>query len=85
MRDGGIIKVSLELNAKSVSGGVSAYIDHKVSELVQTKRYKPELSERIRNDLSKLANGTFLWVALVCQELEKVEKWSNGYKRCRPI
>ena len=45
------LEVSLELNAVSVSGAVEAYIRHKVSVLVQMKRYNDELREKIEAEL----------------------------------
>ena len=66
-----LVKVTLELNAESVSAAVDAYIDHKVSELDRRKQYK-ELRVQITEELRQKADGTFLWVALVCKELESV-------------
>jgi NACHT domain len=70
------VQCSLELNAESLSQAVGVYIDHKVSELEQRKRYDPNLRDRVRNELHQKANHTFLWVALVCKELRKVNNWN---------
>ena len=70
------IKLSLELNAKSVSGAVDAYIDHKISELARMKGYDNKLRDQVREQLHQKANETFLWVALVCKELGNVRKWN---------
>ena len=64
-------RLSLEVNAESVTAAVDIYIAHKVSELVQRKGYRENTAEEVRRYLSSKADGTFLWVALVCQELEK--------------
>ena len=69
------VECSLELNEKSVSEAVGAYIDYKVSELARTKQYQSNLRDQVRDQLHQKAKGTFLWVALVCKELEKVENW----------
>ena len=69
------IELSLELNAECVSGAVAEYIDYKVSEFERTKRYDSNLREQVKRDLHRKANGTFLWVALVCKELGTVGKW----------
>lgn len=53
----------------NVSDAVSAYIDHKVLELAKFRRYNGELQENVRSYLKANANGTFLWVALVCKQL----------------
>ncbi|KAK4150587.1 NACHT domain-containing protein [Chaetomidium leptoderma] len=70
-------RLSLELNAQSVANAVNAYIRHKVDELAQLKKYDPNTRDTVQGYLSSNANGTFLWVALVCQALAdlKVQKW----------
>jgi len=65
------VELSLELNAESVSGAVAAYIRHKVSKLDERKHYE-ELRTKITEVLQQKADGTFLWAALVCNELESV-------------
>lgn len=69
-------RLSLELNAESVANAVGAYIDHQVLHLSQLKQYDRKTETVVRDYLSSNANGTFLWVALVCQALEdpKVRK-----------
>lgn len=66
------VKLSLELNAESVSKAVSTFIKHKVSRLKEQKKYKKEIRDAVLHHLTSNANDTFLWVALVCQRLEKV-------------
>lgn len=65
-------RLSLELNAKSVSAAVKSYIEFKVSELTQMKGYQKSTADEVRRYLSANANNTFLWVSLVCQKLRKV-------------
>ncbi|KAN0075174.1 vegetative incompatibility protein HET-E-1 [Elaphomyces granulatus] len=61
-------RLDLELNAQSISKAVDAYIDHKLSKL----DYLDDLRVRaqVADELRKRADGTFLWVALVCKLLE---------------
>jgi hypothetical protein len=66
-------KLSLELNSFHISQAVNAFINLKVSKLTEQKRYKSELREKIRSYLCAKADGTFLWVALVCKELQSVQ------------
>jgi hypothetical protein len=66
---------SLELNSAHVSEAVKSFIDFKVRELAARKKYSGELQKSIREYLIGHADGTFLWVALVCKELEKVQAW----------
>ena len=62
-------RLSLELNAKSVTTAVNAYIRHKVLYLSHLKQYDSKTETAVQDYLSSNANGTFLWVALVCQAL----------------
>ncbi|ETS77183.1 hypothetical protein PFICI_11057 [Pestalotiopsis fici W106-1] len=62
-------RLSLELNAKSVSAAVESYIQFKVSELTRIKGYQQGIANEVRQYLSSHADDTFLWVALVCHEL----------------
>ncbi|KAF4474795.1 Vegetative incompatibility protein HET-E-1 [Colletotrichum fructicola Nara gc5] len=68
-------RLSLELNAKSVSTAVDSYITLKISKLGELKGYSPNTASEARQYLSSNAAGTFLWVALICQELEKTSEW----------
>jgi GTPase SAR1 family protein len=71
---------SLELNSDHVGRAVLAFIEFKVSDLAGGKKYSPELRSYMRNSMVEKAEGTFLWVALVCKELEKVPKvWVKSF------
>ncbi|KAK3352520.1 hypothetical protein B0T25DRAFT_542167 [Lasiosphaeria hispida] len=60
--------LSLELNADHVSQAIDVYIQHKVSTLTIIQRDQ-DLQGQIRSQLCEKADGTFLWVALVFQQL----------------
>ena len=62
-------RLSLELNAESVSAAVGMFIQHKVTQLAQQKNYDQQMQATVLERLTANADGTFLWVALVCQEL----------------
>jgi archaellum biogenesis ATPase FlaH len=64
------VKLSLELNAASVSAAVQAYIEQRASELAQQNRYDERTKRAVLEHLTSNANDTFLWVALVCQHLQ---------------
>jgi hypothetical protein len=68
-------KLSLELkeNAEQVSQAVNVYIRKKLSTIDTLQ--DTNLRDRVRDILHRKANGTFLWVALVIQELERPESW----------
>jgi hypothetical protein len=74
------VRLSLELNAESVSAAVSVFIQHKVSRLAQLKKYDKQTQAAVFARLTSSAEGTFLWVALVCQDLEKTAK-RNALKK----
>ncbi|KAJ5901617.1 WD40 repeat-like protein [Penicillium taxi] len=62
------IRLQLELNEHNLSAAVSSFIDYKVEKL----RYTPENKKTVHDHLTKNAQGTFLWVALVCKQLKDV-------------
>jgi hypothetical protein len=68
-------RLSLELkqNADQVSHAVDVYIDDRLSRLESLE--DNSLRDQVRDILRQKANGTFLWVALVVQELERPESW----------
>lgn len=68
-------RLCLELNEKSVSAAVTAYIQLKVDWLAERNEYDSDTRNAIQNYLSLNAKGTFLWVALACQGLSDVSGW----------
>jgi hypothetical protein len=71
------IRLCLELNEKSISAAVSTYIQYKVDRLAERKKYNKKTRDAVQHHLSSNANNTFLWVALVCQNLEKISSWNT--------
>ncbi|KAL2862490.1 WD40-repeat-containing domain protein [Aspergillus lucknowensis] len=67
-------KINLELNSTHISRAVNTFIDNKVSELARRMRYDDNLQREVQNHLYKNAEGTFLWVALVCKRLQTVPR-----------
>ncbi|CAG7932682.1 unnamed protein product [Penicillium olsonii] len=67
--------ISLELNDASVAEAVSKFIQHKVHYLAKVKKYNDETRDTICRHLSSNSQGTFLWVALVCQDLDRTSRW----------
>jgi hypothetical protein len=65
------VRLSLELNAESIAASVAVFIQQKVDELAREKQYKPGIRLAVFDHLSSNSNDTFLWVALVCQELKR--------------
>lgn len=60
-----------------ISHAVRTYIDSKINQLSEQKEYDEELQGKIIEHLYSNAEDTFLWVALVWKELEKVESWET--------
>jgi hypothetical protein len=75
-RAGNKVRLSLELNAESVSTAVGVFIKEKVLHLAQRKKYDEKMRDAVLEHLALNANDTFLWVALVCQNLEKISRWN---------
>jgi hypothetical protein len=74
-RAGQQVKLCLELNAESVSTAVGIYIQHKTIQLAELQGYDDKTRLAVLQHLVSNANDTFLWVALVCQNLEKTPRW----------
>ncbi|PQE29352.1 hypothetical protein CJF30_00011350 [Rutstroemia sp. NJR-2017a BBW] len=68
-------RLCLELNEKSVSAAVATFIQLKVEWLAKRNNYINDTREAIERYLTLNANDTFLWVALVCQELSNIPRW----------
>ncbi|KAK1241895.1 hypothetical protein MKX07_007718 [Trichoderma sp. CBMAI-0711] len=63
------VNLSLEVNATVVAAAVGAYILEKASEIPLLKEDE-ELKTEVVNLVREKANGTFLWVAIVFQQLQ---------------
>ena len=74
------VRLCLELNEKSVSAAVTTFIQVKVDWLAKRNRYDNDTRDAVQRYLSLNANGTFLWVALVCQELANISRWKAQKK-----
>ncbi|KAI6762106.1 hypothetical protein HG531_002659 [Fusarium graminearum] len=63
----------LELNDDLISDAVKRFIDNRVATLAKTEpfQHNPDICDEITKHLTDNANNTFLWVALVFQELSK--------------
>ncbi|KIL86170.1 hypothetical protein FAVG1_10566 [Fusarium avenaceum] len=66
-------RLQLELNAAAIAEAVHYFINHKVKELARGKRLNDDIGAKLSEYLVANADDTFLWVALVCQELVKVD------------
>ncbi|KAF5704614.1 nacht wd domain-containing protein [Fusarium mundagurra] len=74
--------LALEQNDTHISLAVKCFIERRVEDLAKHPPYEddPDICEEIRVHLTKNAEGTFLWVALVCKELS-----SNNVERATHV
>ncbi|KAF5968932.1 hypothetical protein FBULB1_10498 [Fusarium bulbicola] len=77
------IRLNLELNQDSVSKAVEAFIEWKVEKLAEKKQYDAKLKSDVKSYLAENADGTFLWVALVCQGLSDNRVFRKRHTRLR--
>jgi len=73
---GSDITLSLEVtqNAEQVERAVEAFIDHKLSN-IRSLHAEQKTKRQLQDAIRKKANGTFLWVALVVNELGKAPSY----------
>ncbi|KAJ5306582.1 hypothetical protein N7508_005597 [Penicillium antarcticum] len=73
LRDAEPTRLILE-NEAILSAAVDSFIRHKINVLAKNNNYMTGLRDSVQDYLISNANGTFLWVALVCKELTNVPK-----------
>ena len=72
---------NLQVDSRRVNDDLSKFIDFKVDKLSEKKGYRPKQKDRIKRALTEKAGGTFLYVSLVVQDLEKVTISENITKK----
>ncbi|KAL2823876.1 hypothetical protein BDW59DRAFT_90495 [Aspergillus cavernicola] len=65
------VGIGLELNSDHLEAAIRTYVKHKVSDLYPIRRYGQQMPQSLESELLKKAEGTFLWVSLVCKSLER--------------
>lgn len=68
-------RISLEIEAQHVSQGIETFIDEKVKDLQNKRHWSEETTQKVHSYLQRNAEGTFLWVALVCKRLLRRRSW----------
>lgn len=68
------MKLSLELNAESVPAAVDTFIQLKVFQLAKENKHDKQTQDEVLKRLTSNADGTFLWVTLVCQNIDKIAR-----------
>lgn len=64
------VGIGLELNSDHLEEAIKTYVRHKVGNLYPVHRYGQQMPQKLQSELLKRAEGTFLWVSLVCKRLE---------------
>ncbi|KAF0320284.1 ankyrin repeat-containing protein, partial [Colletotrichum asianum] len=67
--------ISLEDQQDRISSTIQKYIKKNIEELASKKQYDDSTRAKVESHLSRNANNTFLWVALVCQKLGEIQGW----------
>ncbi|TXC01070.1 hypothetical protein FocTR4_00009367 [Fusarium oxysporum f. sp. cubense] len=76
----GGIGVSLRMGSTEVREDLTDFINFKVEELSRRNKYGSSLRTEVREALLNQAEGTFLWVSLVIDELESTPKYEVASK-----
>ncbi|KAJ5935569.1 HET-domain-containing protein [Penicillium verhagenii] len=67
-------RITLEINESSVSEAVKIFIYDRVQQLAKLKKYSQQIFDAVHSYLLSNAQGTFLWVALVCEKLAGISR-----------
>lgn len=67
-----LVDLRVELLESVIQGSLDTYIQRKVESLAGRRGYSVDEREKVQQMLKSGAGGTFLWVSLVCKELQKV-------------
>ena len=68
---------NIQVDTGRVNNDLSKFINLKVDELSNKKKYQPKQKNIIKRSLIEKAGGTFLYVALVLQDLQKAKIFSQ--------
>ena len=69
------VTLSLELNSQSVSAAVELFIEEKTKNLAKLKGYDAKTTAQVAEYMASNAGDTFLWVAIVYRNLEKINRF----------
>ncbi|KAJ6256497.1 Vegetative incompatibility protein [Drechslerella dactyloides] len=66
--------INLEQHATEIGLGIQEYIENRVDILRRRHEYNTDQAKQITAALSSKAEGTFLWIHLACQSLDKTRR-----------
>jgi hypothetical protein len=69
------VKLSLELNTQLVAAAVDVFILRKLDQLAREKYHQPEVRHTVFQQVKSNVKDTFLWVALLFQDLKESRTW----------
>jgi len=72
MCHGLVINMDSSENSGFIDNSVKTYVSTKVAELAKKQNYSTALGYYVKSYLQREAGGDFLWVNLVCKELENL-------------
>ncbi|KAL2817096.1 WD40-repeat-containing domain protein [Aspergillus granulosus] len=72
------VGISLELNSDHLEAAINTYVKEKVHFLYPPDYFGQQEPEQLESELLRRAEGTFLWVSLVCKKLEDDERLPLG-------
>jgi WD40 repeat protein len=70
-----LIRIHLDPSSASMLHAIDLYINEKVVSLSELMEYDTQTAEEITNYLREHANGTYLWVAMACEQLIGAGSW----------
>ena len=76
---------NLQVDSGRINDDLSKFIDVKVDELSTKKRYQPKQKDMIKHALTEKADGTFLCISLVVQDLAKTRIFSLVSKKLQEL
>lgn len=85
-RNGQVFSRSVRVDSAHINNDLSKFIDHRVQKLESAKKTWPQrLIEDIRRSLNDKAGGTFLWVSLVSEDIEKARTAQMAKKKLQTL
>jgi WD40 repeat protein len=70
-----LVRIHLDPASASMLHAIDLYIHEKVGRLSELMEYDIQVAEEITSYLKKHANGTYLWVAMACEQLTGAGSW----------
>ena len=76
---------NIRVDTGKINDDLSKFINIKVDELSNKKKYQPNQKDKIKRTLTDKAGGTFLYVSLVLHELQKAKIFSQVIEKLQKL